>query len=157
LFLVCRDLFHSTDTLAVIHAIDAKAFVGQECHSMSQVSPAPEHPTFKALIAVGVAIILIGVEAKWHHHDSVWTGSLAGQRALIHRESIQDPSRPVVYRDSNQQSVSFSLKAGDDCLYLDGPDWMNRDAGDGETLVPVFCPARGAGWASLDFLKQNNR
>jgi hypothetical protein len=52
--------------------------------------------------------------------------------------------------------VSFSLKAGDDCLYLDGPDWMNRDASNGETLVPVFCPARGAGWASLDFLKQNN-
>jgi hypothetical protein len=123
---------------------------------MSQVSSPPEHSSLKALMAIGVAIILIGLEAKWHHHDSVWTGSLAAQRALIHPGSIKDRSHPVVYRDSNQQSVSFSLKAGDDCLYLDGPDWMSRDAGDGEALVPVFCPARGAGWASLDFLKQNS-
>ena len=42
----------------------------------------------------------------------------------------------------------FSLSVGDECFYLTGEEWIWRDKKDpGFSLVPVFCPMKGGGWA----------
>jgi hypothetical protein len=116
---------------------------------MSHVSPSPESPSQKSLWVVGIAILLVCIEASWKTQSTKETGAAA--RHVVISNDARAPDY-VVYRAVDDHTVSFSLKAGDDCVYVDDAKSVSRDTDSGTALVPVFCPARGAGWTSLSLL-----
>lgn len=116
---------------------------------MSHATPSPESPSQKSLWVVGIAILLVFAEASWTKHQA-GEGASAARHVVIPTDAKE--SDYVVYRAVNDHSVFFSLKAGDDCVYVDDADNVSRDGTTGGPLVPVFCPARGAGWTSLSLL-----
>jgi hypothetical protein len=117
---------------------------------MSHVSPSPESTPQKTLWVVGIAILLVCVEASWKSHSTNQTSAPAARHVVISKDE-RAPDH-AVYRAVDDHTVSFSLKAGDNCVYIDDVDSTSQDSNTGSPLVPVFCPARGAGWASLSFL-----
>jgi hypothetical protein len=119
---------------------------------MSHVSPSPESPSQKSLWVVGIAILLVCIEASWKSQLTQETGAAA--RHVVIPNDARAPDY-VVYRAVDDHTVSFSLKAGDDCVYVDDTKSVSRDGSTGTALVPVFCPARGAGWTSLSLLTRS--
>ena len=120
---------------------------------MSHVSRSPESASQKSLWVVGIAILLVCIEAGWKTQSTKETGAAAARHVVI----PNDAKAPdyVVYRAVDDHTVSFSLKAGDDCLFVDDAKSSSRDGHTGTALVPVFCPARGAGWTSLSLLTRS--
>lgn len=118
---------------------------------MSHVSPSPESTSQKSLWVVGIAILLVCVEAGWKTQSTKETGAA---RHVVIPNDAKAPDY-VVYRAVDDHTVSFSLKAGDDCVYVDDTKSASRDGHAGTALVPVFCPARGAGWTSLSLLTRS--
>jgi hypothetical protein len=120
---------------------------------MSHVSPPPESLSQKSLWVVGIAILLVCIEASWKTQSTKETGAAAARHVVI----PNDASAPdyVVYRAVGDHTVSFSLKAGDDCVYIDDSEGVSRDGNSATALVPVFCSARGAGWTSLSLLTRS--
>ena len=87
--------------------------------------------------------------------------SVAGKSAQSH-DGVPLTARHVgkTYGDDDDANpvigdISFSLKAGDDCVYIDDAKGASRGSNTGTALVPVFCPARGAGWTSLSLLTRS--
>ena len=119
---------------------------------MSHVSRSPESASQKSLWVVGIAILLVCVEAGWKTQST--KESAAAARHVVIPNDAKAPDY-VVYRAVDDQTVSFSLKAGDDCLFVDDAESPGRDGHTGTALVPVFCPARGAGWTSLSLLTRS--
>ncbi|CAN7757118.1 hypothetical protein [Caballeronia sp. dw_19] len=117
---------------------------------MSHVSPSPESLSRTSLWVVGIAIFLVCVEASWKTQSTRET-SFAAARHVVISNDARAPDY-AVYRAADDRTVSFSLKAGDDCTYIDDADSVSQDGNTGSVLVPVFCPARGAGWTSLSLL-----
>jgi hypothetical protein len=120
---------------------------------MSHVSPSPERASQKSLWVVGIAILLVCIEASWKTESTKETSAAAARHVVIPNDA-RGPDY-VVYRAVDDRTVSFSLKAGDDCVYIDDADSVSRDGNTGTALVPVFCPARGAGWTSLSLLTRS--
>ena len=122
---------------------------------MSQVT----HPLWpvsqRTLTVAGVALFLAGAEALWAQHDSPRTATLWTQRVVVRGETVTPGAHRTVEEKLDGTGGSFELKAGDDCLYVDNAVWSYHDSASNTMLVPVFCPARGAGWAALDFLEGN--
>ena len=118
---------------------------------MSHVSPSPESPSQKSLWVVGIAILLVCIEASWKTQSTKETGAA---RHVVIPNDARAPDY-VVYRTVDDRTVSFSLKAGDDCVYVDDAKSVSREGNTGTALVPVFCPARGAGWTSLSLLTRS--
>jgi hypothetical protein len=111
--------------------------------------------SLKTFTVAVVAFFLAGAEALWTQHDPVRTAPLWTQRVVVRRETITPGAHQTVHDQMDGSGGSFELKAGDDCLYLDNSVWSYHDPASDVMLVPVFCPARGAGWAALDFLEEN--
>ena len=120
---------------------------------MSHVSPSPERASQKSLWVVGIAILLVCIEVSWKTQSTRETGAAAARHVVISNDA-RAPDY-VVYRAVDDHTVSFSLKAGDDCVYVDDAKSVSRDGNTGTALVPVFCPARGAGWTSLSLLTRS--
>jgi hypothetical protein len=123
---------------------------------MSHVSQSHESASRKTLWVVGVAILLVCVEASWKNHSPDQTGTRAPAARHVVISNDQRAPDHAVYRAADDHTVSFSLKAGDSCVYIDDADSTSHDSNTGSPLVPVFCPARGAGWASLSYLTQSD-
>jgi hypothetical protein len=120
---------------------------------MSHVSSSPERASQKSLwVVVGFAILLVCIEASWKTQSTKVTGAAARHVVISNDASASDY---VVYRAVDDHTLSFSLKAGDDCVYIDDADSVSRDGDTGTAFVPVFCPARGAGWTSLSLLTRS--
>ena len=119
---------------------------------MSHVSRSPESASQKSLWVVGIAILLVCVEAGWKTQST--KESAAAARHVVIPNDAKAPDY-VVYRAVDDHTVSFSLKAGDDCVFVDDAKSSSRDGHTGTALVPVFCPARGAGWTSLSLLTRS--
>ena len=119
---------------------------------MSHVSRSPESASQKSLWVVGIAILLVCVEAGWKTQSTKESGAAA--RHVVIPNDAKAPDY-VVYRAVDDHTVSFSLKAGDDCVFVDDAKSSGRDGHTGTALVPVFCPARGAGWTSLSLLTRS--
>src|SRR5471032_2365297 len=107
---------------------------------MSHVSPSPERASQKSLWVVGIAILLLCIEASWKTQSTRETGAAAARHVVISNDA-RAPDY-VVYRAVDDHTVSFSLNAGDDCVYVDDAKSVSRDGSTGTALVPVFCPAR---------------
>ena len=120
---------------------------------MSHVSPMSESTPQRTVSVVVIAILLIFIEASWKSH-STNPASTAAARHVVISNDARAPGY-VVYRAVDDHTVSFSLKAGDDCVYVDDAKSVSREGNTGTALVPVFCPARGAGWTSLSLLTRS--
>jgi hypothetical protein len=120
---------------------------------MSRVSPLSESPPQKTLLVVGIAILLIFIEASWKSHSTNPASAAAARHVVISNDE-QAPDH-AVYRAVDDHTVAFSLKAGDSCVYIEDANSASQDSSTGNPLVPVFCPARGAGWAPLSVLTQS--
>ena len=120
---------------------------------MSHVTSSPESLSQKSLWVVGIAILLVCVEASWKTQSTKESVAAAARHVVIPNDA-RAPDY-VVYRAVDDRTVSFSLKAGDDCVYIDNADSVSRAGNAGTALVPVFCPARGAGWTSLNLLTRS--
>ena len=120
---------------------------------MSHVSSSPESLSQKSLWVVGIAILLVCVEASRKSQSTKESVAAAARHVAI-PNNARAPDY-VVYRAVDDRTVSFSLKAGDDCVYIDNADSVSRAGNAGTALVPVFCPARGAGWTSLNLLTRS--
>lgn len=122
---------------------------------MSQVIHPLWPVSLRGLTVAGVALFLAGAEALWTQHDSLKTATLWTQRVVVRGETVTPGAHRTVQEKLDGSGASFELKAGDDCLYVDNGVWSYHDSASNTMLVPVFCPARGAGWAALDFLEGN--
>lgn len=111
--------------------------------------------SLKTLTVAGIAFLLAGAEVVWTQHDSIRTGTLWTQRIVVRGDTMTPGAHRTVQEKVDGSGGSFELKAGDDCLYVDNSAWSYQDPTSNKMLVPVFCPARGAGWAALDFLEGN--
>ncbi|MFT4438053.1 hypothetical protein ACMX25_32410 [Caballeronia sp. 15715] len=120
---------------------------------MSHASPSPENLSQKTLWVLGVAILLVCIETSWKPASTRDTAAAAAHHVVIPNDA-RAPDY-VVYRAVDDRTVSFSLKAGDDCVFVDDAKSVSREGNTGTALVPVFCPSRGAGWTSLNLLKRN--
>jgi hypothetical protein len=110
---------------------------------MSQVVH-PFWPVSRNTLSVAaIAILLAGAEIVWTH------------RVVVRAESMTPAAHRTVVENLDGTGGSFELKAGDDCLYVDNSAWSYEGPASSSTMVPVFCPSRGAGWAALDFLEAN--
>lgn len=122
---------------------------------MSQVI----HPLWpvsaRSLTVGGLALLLAVAEFAWTRHDSIHTAALWTQRIVVRQDTVKPGAHRTVQQKPDGSAGSFELSAGDDCLYVDNSAWSYQDPASNATLVPVFCPARGAGWAALDFLEGN--
>jgi hypothetical protein len=122
---------------------------------MSQVIHPLWPVSVKTLSVAGIALFLAGAEVLWTQHDSLRTATLWTHRVVVRAETVTPRAHRTVQEKLDGSGGSFELKAGDDCLYVDNGVWSSQDSASGSMLVPVFCPARGAGWAALDFLEGN--
>jgi hypothetical protein len=109
----------------------------------------------KALSVAGVALLLAGAEFLWTQHDAVRNTTLWTQRIVVRADTMTPGADRTVEEKLDGSGGSFDLKAGDDCLYVDNSAWSYQDLAGHSTMALVFCPARGAGWASRDFLEAN--
>ncbi len=75
--------------------------------------------------------------------------------SIVIKEDLDSSlSSSWVYTEIEKFQKSFTLKKGDECYVLTAPEWKWEDAKDGAfTLVPIFCPRKGAGWADPSVLK----
>lgn len=108
----------------------------------------------KALLAIAVLVgAYLYVMGK---QTPRWTGPFTGERVVI--KSAPDPSLTMawVYADLIDFKKAFLLEKDDDCFVLTSPEWKWEDAKDPSfTLVPIFCPKKGAGWGDPHILKDH--
>jgi hypothetical protein len=107
------------------------------------------------LSVAAIAILLAGAEIVWTQHDSLKNTTLWTHRIVVRSEMMTPGAHRTVVEKLDGTGGSFELKAGDDCLYVDNSAWSYQGPDSSTTMVPVFCPSRGAGWAALDFLEGN--
>lgn len=108
-----------------------------------------------ALIVFGLAALIVCAETGWRHQGPPRGSSLWTHRVVIRAGLDAADARRFVHKEAGDRAGGFAPAAGDDCLYLDDSAWVWHEPVTGDVLVPVFCPAHGAGWASLDFLAKN--
>jgi hypothetical protein len=120
---------------------------------MSHVSPMSESTPQRTVSVVVIAILLIFVEASWKSHSTNPASTAAARHVVISNDE-RAPDH-VVYRAVDDRTVAFSLKAGDSCVYIEDANSAGQASTTGNALVPVFCPARGAGWAPLSVMTQS--
>jgi hypothetical protein len=108
-----------------------------------------------ALIVFGLAALIICAETGFRHQGAPPGSSLWSHRVVIRQGLDSADARRIVHKEAGDRTGGFVLAAGDDCLYLDDANWVSHETVSGDVLVPVFCPAHGAGWASLAFLEKN--
>lgn len=97
-------------------------------------------------ILIGAALAFIAAYITMREQIPPWTGPFIGKRVVIQRETDPSHSTSWVFANVVDLQKMFALQKGDECFVLTAPEWRWHDEKGGLSLVPVFCPAKGAGW-----------
>lgn len=100
----------------------------------------------------GAALAFIAVFITMKEQTQPWTGPFIGKRVVIQRETDPSLSTSLVFADVVDFQKIFVLQKGDECFVLTAPEWRWHDEKGGLSLVPVFCPAKGARWTDHHIL-----
>lgn len=77
-----------------------------------------------------------------------YTGDFKWVRVVVGNLGRAQGAETKVFGSLDTLREIFSLRAGDECFYLTGEEWVWRDKKDPAfSLVPIFCPTKGGGWA----------
>lgn len=101
---------------------------------------------------LGAALASIAIYITMGKYTPPWTGPFVGKRVVIQKEIDPSLSSSWVFVDLVDFQKSFQLQKGDECIVLIAPAWKWEDPKGGFSLVPVFCPAKGAGWTDNHIL-----
>ena len=95
------------------------------------------------LVAAVLACIALYIMGK---QTPPWTGPFVGKRVVVLKDTDPSLSTSWVFADVVDFQKAFQLNKGDECFVLTAPEWRWEDAKGGLSLLPVFCPSKGAGW-----------
>lgn len=77
-----------------------------------------------------------------------YQGAFNWTRVIIEHNEDLDWTNSSVFKSIEKMDKIFSLQMGDECFYLNDEEWIWHDKKDPVlTLVPIFCPKKGGGWA----------
>lgn len=99
---------------------------------------------------IGVLLVFIVASGLYASIDTtpVYTGAFKWTRVIIKGPAQEQDFASKVFKSADTSEPLFILETGDECFYLGEKHWISYDSKDpGIAVTPVFCPAKGGGWA----------
>jgi hypothetical protein len=103
---------------------------------------------FIAALLIIAAVVVVGGLVFFRSSPPSYQGPFNWTRVVVPAHGTSEGTEYEVFESIKQFKKLFSLEPGDECFYLTGEEWTWRDTKDvGFSLVPIFCPKKGGGWA----------